>query len=101
VGGLVATRLVSILGSRRSSSTKGFDATSVDQIARMAGVNKALIYYHFKNKGRSDPALFESIIEEVAAHVEHPRGCRRRRHVPRRGIQEEVEFSPGESAYFR
>ena len=31
-------------------SIKGFDATSVDFIAEKAGVNKALIYYYFKNK---------------------------------------------------
>ena len=28
----------------------GFDGTSVDSIANAAGVNKALIYYHFKDK---------------------------------------------------
>jgi len=31
-------------------SSKGFDSTSVDEIARKAGVNKALIYYYFKSK---------------------------------------------------
>lgn len=30
----------------------GFDGTSVDTIARRAGVNKAMIYYHFKSKER-------------------------------------------------
>lgn len=50
--------------------TRGFDATSVDQIARSAGVNKALIYYHFKNKHDLILNLFQSIIGEVADHVE-------------------------------
>lgn len=31
-------------------SKNGFDSTSVDEIAREAGVNKALIYYYFKSK---------------------------------------------------
>ena len=31
-------------------SVKGYDATSVDEIAKKANVNKALIYYYFKNK---------------------------------------------------
>lgn len=31
-------------------SEKGFDATSVSEIAQAAGVNKALIYYYFKSK---------------------------------------------------
>lgn len=53
--------------------TRGFDATSVDQVARGAGVNKALIYYHFKNKHDLIFRLFQSIIEEVADHAErHP-----------------------------
>jgi TetR/AcrR family transcriptional regulator len=30
----------------------GFDGTSVDAIAERAGVNKAMIYYHFKSKER-------------------------------------------------
>jgi TetR/AcrR family transcriptional regulator len=47
----------------------GFHATSVDQIARTAGVNKALIYYHFADKSALVQALFTRIIEEVEAHV--------------------------------
>lgn len=31
-------------------SEKGFDATRVNEIARAANVNKALIYYYFKTK---------------------------------------------------
>lgn len=31
-------------------SEKGYDGTRVNEIADMAGVNKALIYYYFKNK---------------------------------------------------
>ena len=29
---------------------KGFDGARVDEIAKMAGVPKSLIYYHFKSK---------------------------------------------------
>ena len=39
----------------------GFDATTVDRIARRARVNKAMIYYHFSNKR----ALYTSIIRDV------------------------------------
>ena len=31
-------------------SEKGFNGTSIDMIAKAAGINKGLIYYHFKNK---------------------------------------------------
>ncbi|MEW6367227.1 MAG: helix-turn-helix domain-containing protein [Acidobacteriota bacterium] len=56
--------------AERLFGAKGFDATSVDQIARSAGVNKALIYHHFKNKHDLILVLFQSIIEEVGDHTE-------------------------------
>ena len=43
----------------------GFDATTVDRIARRARVNKAMIYYHFPNKR----ALYTCIIREVFAPI--------------------------------
>lgn len=82
----------------------GFHATSVDRIARTAGVNKALIYYHFADKGDLVQALFTRIVEEVEAHVARrsaPRRGEPRRGAPRRGrraagvadeIRDELEF---------
>jgi TetR/AcrR family transcriptional regulator len=43
----------------------GFDATTVDRIARRARVNKAMIYYHFPNKR----ALYTCIIQNVFAPI--------------------------------
>lgn len=40
-------------------SKKGFDGCNVDLIAEKAGVNKATIYYHFKNKA----TLYETVLE--------------------------------------
>ena len=51
-------------------SEKGFDATSVDKIAKTAEVNKALIYYYFKNKGDIIVSLFTNIVKEFVEHVE-------------------------------
>ncbi len=48
-------------------SEYGFDATSVDKIAEKANVNKAMIYYHFKNKDDLIAALFTSVIEQITA----------------------------------
>ena len=45
-------------------SEKGFNATSVNMIAEKAGVNKALIYYYFKDKNDIVISLFKSIIQE-------------------------------------
>lgn len=49
---------------------KGFDAASVDRIAKTAGVNKALIYYHFKNKNDIILSLFSNIIQELSRRLE-------------------------------
>ncbi len=48
----------------------GFDATSVDRIARAAKVNKALIYYHFKDKNDVIGSLFTHILDELAHELE-------------------------------
>jgi TetR/AcrR family transcriptional regulator len=57
-------------------SANGFDGVSVDDIAALAGVNKAMIYYHFADK----VALYRSVVadmlmavsEKVAAIAESP-----------------------------
>ena len=43
---------------------KGFDAATVDEIAAKARVNKALIYYYFKNKEDLLAKIFDGFIEE-------------------------------------
>jgi len=43
---------------------KGFDAATVDEIAAKAKVNKALIYYYFKNKKDLLTKIFDSFMEE-------------------------------------
>ena len=42
-------------------SKNGFDATTVDEIAKASEVNKALIYYYFKNKA----GLYEEIMSKL------------------------------------
>jgi len=46
-------------------SQSGFDGTSIDRIARVAGVNKATIYYHFRDKAELMETLFRNIVDEV------------------------------------
>jgi len=54
---------------------KGYDAARIDQIAADAGVNKALIYYYFKNKRALLEDLFQGFFRESAAllvsYVQH------------------------------
>jgi AcrR family transcriptional regulator len=42
-------------------AARGFAGTGVDRIARRAGVNKAMIYYHFKDKAH----LYREIVREM------------------------------------
>ena len=54
-------------------SKKGFDGTSVNLIAQEAKVNKALIYYYFKNKEdileRMIQSLFDGMTERTLSFV--------------------------------
>jgi AcrR family transcriptional regulator len=64
-----ATKAKILTNARTLFSKQGFDATTVDDIAQESGVNKALIYYYFKNKSGlySDvmSGLFDAIYDEV------------------------------------
>jgi AcrR family transcriptional regulator len=60
------TRRKILAVSERLFARKGFDGTRVADIAAAARVNKALIYYYFKNK---DAILEEVIVGFVAACV--------------------------------
>ena len=46
-------------------SKKGFDATTVDDIAAACGVNKALLYYYYKNKA----GLYEAVMMHVLGAI--------------------------------
>ena len=49
----------------REFAARGFAGASVDRIAAAAGVNKAMIYYHFKSKA----ALYREILNDMFAAV--------------------------------
>jgi AcrR family transcriptional regulator len=44
---------------------KGFDAAKVDDIARRAGITKAMLYYHFSTKEN----IFNEIVKKVVVEV--------------------------------
>ena len=46
-------------------SAKGFDGVSIDDIAGLAGVNKAMIYYHFADK----VALYRAVVADMLTAV--------------------------------
>jgi AcrR family transcriptional regulator len=55
------TRRAIFAAAAEAFSRHGFDSVVVDDIARAAGVNKAMIYYHFKDK----LALYREIVREM------------------------------------
>lgn len=46
---------------------KGFDGARVDEIAKVAGVNKALIYYYFESKEKMLEAIFDEMAKDFIA----------------------------------
>jgi AcrR family transcriptional regulator len=47
----------------------GFDATSIDDIARSVGQTKGLIYYHFRSKVEIFYAVYERAVAVLTDHV--------------------------------
>jgi AcrR family transcriptional regulator len=78
----------------------GFDAATVDRIARRARVNKAMIYYHFPNKR----ALYTAILVNVFAPITNRvRDAMREDEAPGRKLDRVIETlvrSIDESSYF-
>lgn len=50
-------------------AAKGLAGVRVDEIARLAGVNKAMIYYHFASKEALYKALFQAELEQLKQEI--------------------------------
>ena len=46
-------------------SKKGFSSSSMDELAKMSGLNKAMIFYYFKNKQGLYEAVMEVVLDEI------------------------------------
>ena len=60
-----ATRQALIRAARELFGEQGYAATSVDEIARQAGVTKGALYHHFRDKDD----LFRAVVEDVKRDV--------------------------------
>lgn len=60
-----ATRDLVFAAAAAEFSTHGFDGVSVDAIAAAAGVNKAMIYYHFEGK----LGLYRAVVRDMLGAV--------------------------------
>jgi AcrR family transcriptional regulator len=56
--------------ARDEFAQSGLDGARVDRIAERAGVNKAMIYYHFKSKEDLYQVVIEQHFEEIGRFVE-------------------------------
>ena len=61
-----------LLIAEKLFAKKGFDGTSVQDIAKAAEVNKALIYYHFKNKQDIIDSLFRQTLDDMFSMAGKP-----------------------------
>jgi len=66
-GYLTRERILEV--SEKLFSEVGYDAASVGSISKMASINKATIYYHFKDKQSILYALYEKMIAEMAQRL--------------------------------
>ncbi len=64
------SRRVLITAGTDLFALRGFDGVTTEQIARAAGVNKALINYHFGGKSGLYTAILILVFSEVAAHLD-------------------------------
>ena len=55
--------------SEKLFSEKGYDGTSVDEIATLCKINKATVYYHFKSKEEILDSVMHSILDEAKKMV--------------------------------
>jgi len=53
--------------SLQEFAEKGFDGARIDLIAKQAGVNKALIYYHFSSKEELYTAIINDLFEKAGS----------------------------------
>jgi TetR/AcrR family transcriptional regulator len=56
---------VLLRNARKTFGTRGYDATSVREIARESGVDPALLAHHFGSK----EALWTAVVEQIAEHA--------------------------------
>jgi AcrR family transcriptional regulator len=65
-----ATTIAAIVSAAGELFTaRGFAATSIDDIARRAGVAKGAVYHHFDSKEQIFQRVFEQMTEALAAQV--------------------------------
>jgi len=61
-----------VVAARKVFAQRGLAGARMDEIARVAGVNKALPYYYFRNKEELHRFVLETMIAQISAQMESP-----------------------------
>jgi AcrR family transcriptional regulator len=69
-----ATRDAIVKAARKMFASKGYDASSIDDIAAAARVTSGALYHHFRNKREIMRAVFETMDDELARRVKAAAG---------------------------
>ena len=75
-----STRSSIIAGARTLFAKRGLEGTSVREVAEAAGVNNAMIYYHFTDKVEMYRAVLADSFTEFDRIWEHESSLRARPH---------------------
>jgi TetR/AcrR family transcriptional regulator len=59
-----------VVAARKVFAQRGLAGARMDEIARLAGVNKALPYYYFRNKAELHRFVLETMIAQISAQME-------------------------------
>ncbi len=66
----VATKSKILENAIKLFAKNGFDATSMDDVAKKSGVNKAMIYYYYKNKSSLYQEVMSGILSKLHKKIE-------------------------------
>jgi TetR/AcrR family transcriptional regulator len=61
-----------VVAARKVFAQNGLAGARMDEIARVAGVNKALPYYYFRNKEELHRFVLETMIAQISGQMESP-----------------------------
>jgi TetR/AcrR family transcriptional regulator len=61
-----------VVAARKVFAQRGLAGARMDEIARVAGVNKALPYYYFRNKEELHRFVLETMIAQISGQMESP-----------------------------
>src|SRR5580692_2299275 len=61
-----------VVAARKVFAQSGLAGARMEEIARVAGVNKALPYYYFRNKEELHRFVLETMIAQISAQMESP-----------------------------